>query len=88
MITTEHRITTPSAPEPALGVHVTDAASSTWVEEAGSMNMFFVVDSATGTTPTLGIGPVAARLRNELTGIQSGTVPDRFGWMQPVGWRS
>ena len=52
------------------------------------MNMFFVVDSATGTTPTLGIGPVAARLRNELTGIQSGTVPDRFGWMQPVGWRS
>jgi branched-chain amino acid aminotransferase len=28
-----------------------------------------------------GTGPVTTRLREELTGIQSGTSPDRYGWM-------
>ena len=36
-------------------------------------------------TPTAGFGPVAARLRDELTGMQFGTVPDRFGWLREVG---
>jgi branched-chain amino acid aminotransferase len=36
------------------------------------------------TTPVTGLGPVAARLHRELTGIQYGTMPDRFGWMRPV----
>jgi branched-chain amino acid aminotransferase len=29
-------------------------------------------------------GPIAMRLREELTGIQCGTRPDRFGWMHRV----
>jgi branched-chain amino acid aminotransferase len=37
------------------------------------------------TTPTPGFGPVAARLHRELTGIQYGTLPDRFGWLRPAG---
>ncbi|CAN3131656.1 branched-chain amino acid aminotransferase [Mycobacterium sp. smrl_JER01] len=136
----------------------TDAATQTWVEEAGSMNLFFAFadgtvvtppadgtilagvtrDSvielassrgyhvaqrrigiaewasaartghlrevfATGTaavvtpinrllgdglvidTPTQGFGILARMLRDELTGIQRGTRPDRFGWMTDLG---
>ena len=44
-----------------------------------------VADTQVITTPTPGLGPIAARLHHELTGIQFGTIPDRFGWMQPVG---
>ncbi|GEL95987.1 branched-chain amino acid aminotransferase [Cellulomonas composti] len=36
-------------------------------------------------TPTVGFGPVARRLHAELTGMQFGTVPDRFGWLREVG---
>ena len=134
----------------------TDAATNTYVEEAGSMNIFFVIDGtlitpstdgtilegvtrdsvlhlaaelgyrtearpvsvaewvesgasgslsevfAAGTaavitpicevvgddlnvrTPADGMGPVAARLRAELTGIQFGQRTDRFGWMHQL----
>jgi branched-chain amino acid aminotransferase len=30
-------------------------------------------------------GPVTARLRADLVGIQSGTAPDRYGWMHTLG---
>jgi branched-chain amino acid aminotransferase len=36
------------------------------------------------TTPAPGFGPVASRLHRELTGIQYGALPDRFGWMRAV----
>jgi branched-chain amino acid aminotransferase len=35
-------------------------------------------------TPGRGMGPVAASLHAELTGIQYGTRPDRFGWMHQL----
>jgi len=35
-------------------------------------------------TPDTGPGPVARGLREELTGIQNGTVKDRFGWLREV----
>jgi len=134
----------------------TDAATNRYVEEAGSMNIFFVIDDVVITPPTDGIilegvtrdsvlrlaaelgyrtearpvsvaewaesarsgalgevfaagtaavitpirelvcddhvirtpgegmGPVASRLHAELTGIQFGKRPDRFGWMHQL----
>ena len=31
-----------------------------------------------------GTGPVTTRLREELVGIQNGSLPDRYGWMHPL----
>ena len=36
-------------------------------------------------TPTPGLGPVAGRIREELVGIQTGMVEDRFGWLREAG---
>jgi branched-chain amino acid aminotransferase len=36
------------------------------------------------TTPTSGLGPVARDLRDEITGIQNGTVEDSFGWLREL----
>ncbi len=81
-----------------------DAETRTWVEEVGSMNIFFAFDNGTVVTAAVitpinslvtrqrtikaresGFGPVARRLHAELTGIQYGTSPDRFGWLRSVG---
>ena len=47
-----------------------------------------VIHTATISTPTPGFGPLARRLRDELTGIQYGTRPDRLGWLRPTGTRT
>jgi len=44
-----------------------------------------VTEDGTISTPTDGLGPVAASLRDELIGIQTGQLPDRFGWLHQVG---
>lgn len=43
-----------------------------------------VGDNVAIHTPVSGMGPVAAALHAELTGIQYGTRPDRFGWMHTL----
>ena len=43
-----------------------------------------VGDDLNVRTPADGMGPVAARLRAELTGIQFGQRTDRFGWMHQL----
>jgi branched-chain amino acid aminotransferase len=43
-----------------------------------------VTASQVTTTPTAGLGPVARDLRDEITGIQNGTVEDRFGWLREL----
>lgn len=44
-----------------------------------------VTADQTITTPTQGLGPIAAGYRDEITGIQNGTVEDRFDWLAEVG---
>jgi branched-chain amino acid aminotransferase len=44
-----------------------------------------VTSQAKINTPAQGLGPVAAGLRDELIGIQTGQLPDRFGWLHEVG---
>lgn len=44
-----------------------------------------VTAEQTVTTPTTGLGPIAGGFRDEITGIQDGSLPDRFGWLAEVG---
>lgn len=38
----------------------------------------------TVTTPTAGLGPIARGFREEITGIQTGRLPDRFDWLREI----
>jgi branched-chain amino acid aminotransferase len=66
--------------------------------EAGEITEAFACGTAAVITPVGGVrgagaqwtvgdgsaGPVTARLRDELVGIQNGSRPDRYGWMHPL----